>query len=99
MCDGELEDPEFEGISYVISFLQRCVCTMYVSCTNIGSLTYYSILTDILNKACVFCSFPDEELVFKYAPWALNKNEAFAATVSEKYKLYVCVYAKLCNYQ
>ena len=27
-------------------------------------------------------SFPDEDLVFKYAPWALNKNEALAAAVS-----------------
>ena len=33
----------------------------------------------------VFCSFPDEELVFKYAVWALNKNESLAATVSDVY--------------
>ena len=31
----------------------------------------------------MLCSFPDEDLVFKYAPWALNKNEALAATVSD----------------
>lgn len=48
VCDGELTDSEFEGISYVISFLQ---------------------------------SFPDKDLVFKYAPWALKKNEALAATI------------------
>ena len=53
------------------------------------SFTYYCIFTDILNEACVFCSFPDEELVFKYAPWALNKSEVFAATVSKKCKLYM----------
>ena len=37
----------------------------------------------------MLCSFSDEDLVFKYAPWALKKNEALAAMVSDMWKLFI----------
>ena len=40
----------------------------------------------------LFYRYPHEDLVFKYAKWALDKNEGLAATVSKYINAYsVCV--------
>lgn len=49
--------------------------------------TYY--IHNCCDNAHVFCSFPDEDFVFKYAPWALNKNETLAATVSNMHSMHI----------
>ena len=42
-----------------------------------------TVNSTLMMHIIMLCSYPDEDLVFKYAPWALNKNESLAATVSD----------------
>ena len=49
VCDGELEDTEFEGISYVISFLQRYIIRIILFISYIIHIIYSLLYISLYN--------------------------------------------------